>query len=751
MTKNTNQSNFLSFLRSELSVNDGQIDELWSAYLTSVLAGAQGTVQEKEAQVLTDQLTGNPVSSLQDMWSRYLAQEGLTSFDAFVSAGGFTTEVVLTGPATVTVQELIEANTASPATVSYTPTADTTGVVFIVGTGYYSNAVPSLTVGGTAAEFLGDGSAIGQEQYSSPVSPFNEGLWAFYAPITTTGARDVVVTIPGIGGTPPIYCAALDIVGLTVRNKRVYSRAAPRPSGDAAIAVANSGLAWSDNDVQIIAMVGDSDPSGTEVATFNVEFGATLGAVQKTDALTGATSQTVTSTSRGFRTRFSHLLLLLGSSNDVVIREGARPTDWVFQRTFGGSSGSVPVSGTYDGSPSGIQCRVLDWSDDSEVVTWTTIDASPTGGTFSGNITVAQGGPYYFEFREVGGTEVFGTKCRFGVGAVGAIYGQSNAGFMGSNPTSAAHMTEGYTDLSMRIKDGGLRAPTGAGEATFAKAVFDYAGIPVMFSNNGISGQDIDSLSKGDASGYYDDLIADLQRIAPQGIEFVLWVQGEQDAVGGNPDYAATLETLRTDIETDLGQSANTLKIYCASLAHANVADGSWDAINDEIKEAASTYSNIIFSHAAVDFTRTDDYHYSTASYAQAGRRFARSLALETGAVTGSHQFEIASAAITSATTTTITLTHGLGTDFTPTTGIVGFEVSNDGFSTPVTPSAAVRTNATTITLTHSDIGTGSRQVRYLSGADPAGVGASGTPANIVIDNGALSMPLSQVTTLTAT
>lgn len=660
-------------------------------------------------------------------------------------------EEILTGPATVTVQELIEANTASPATASYTPTTDTTGAVFIVATGTYSNAVPSLTVNGVATEFLGDGSAIGQAQFISPVSPFNEGLWAFWADITETGAQDVVVTIDGIGGTPPIYCAALDVVGLTVRNKRVYSEAAPRPSSTAAISVSNSGLNWIDNDVQIIAMVGDNDPSGTEVATFDVEFGATLGAIQKTDALTAATSQTVTSTSRTFRTRFSHLLLLLSSSNDVVIRESARPVDWVFQRTFGGSSGSVPVSGTYDGSPAGIQCRVMNWSDDSELVTWTTIDASPSGGTFSGNITVPEGGPYYFQFRETGGSEVFGTQCRFGVGAVGAFYGQSNAAFMSTLPTNAAHMTEGYTDQSLRINTGGLRAPTGAGEATFARALFDYAGIPCMFSNNAISGQSIDSLSKGAGTGHYEALIADLERIAPQGIEFMFWYQGEQDAVAGNADYAATLEALRLDIETDLGQSANTLKVYACSLAHADVADGAWDAINDEIKEAASTYSNIIFSHVTVDMIRTDGFHATTEWYPKAGKRAARSVALQTGAVTGSHQFEIASAAITNATTTTVTVTHGLGTDFTPTSGIVGFEVSNDGFSSSIVTATGARTDATTITLTHSDIGTGSRQIRYLSGADPTGVGASGAPSGIVIDNGDLNMPLTQVTTLTAT
>ena len=79
-------------------------------------------------------------------------------------------------------------------------------------------------------------------------------------------------------------------------------------------------------------------------------------------------------------------------------------------------------------------------------------------------------------------------------------------------------------------------------------------------------------------------------------------------------------------------------------------------------------------------------------------------------------------------TMVTVTLSHDGGTDFTPTTGIDGFAFLDDGV--PITITAAVRTNATTITLTLASAPTGVEEFyhgyRALYGVNPA---------DLVVDN----------------
>ena len=72
----------------------------------------------------------------------------------------------------------------------------------------------------------------------------------------------------------------------------------------------------------------------------------------------------------------------------------------VFQRDIGGTSKSVTISGTYSNMNwNRVDARVLQHRHQYEVVDWTTIDSTPGGGTFSGILTVPQGGWYNIEIR----------------------------------------------------------------------------------------------------------------------------------------------------------------------------------------------------------------------------------------------------------------------------------------------------------------------------------------------------------------
>ena len=106
----------------------------------------------------------------------------------------------------------------------------------------------------------------------------------------------------------------------------------------------------------------------------------------------------------------------------------------VYQRS--GTSFSVPLSGTYTGGSAAIQARVITDLGSTEVVAWTTVSASPTGGTWSGSISVPQGGWYRVQVRRgTGGAAKTGTT-KFSVGDVWLFAGQSQQARMSTLSSS---------------------------------------------------------------------------------------------------------------------------------------------------------------------------------------------------------------------------------------------------------------------------------------------------------------------------
>ena len=92
---------------------------------------------------------------------------------------------------------------------------------------------------------------------------------------------------------------------------------------------------------------------------------------------------------------------------------------------------------------------------------------------------------------------------------------------------------------------------------------------------------------------------------------------------------------------------------------------------------------------------------------------------------------------IIDSTHTDIHLTHDGGTDFTPTTAITGFEVYNG--SSWLTPSAAVRQDASTVRLTHASATVSDVRLFYGGLLDVTGV---------IKDNTALTLPIEPFGTL---
>ncbi len=112
----------------------------------------------------------------------------------------------------------------------------------------------------------------------------------------------------------------------------------------------------------------------------------------------------------------------------------------------------------------------------------------------------------------------------------------------------------------------------------------------------------------------------------------------------------------------------------------------------------------------------TDQVHLTDAGYAAyAVMHTRRMLDILGETVTGGTTPPLISGAVRSGTTVTVTIAHGAGTDFTPTTDIAGFHFFDDAAEIAIT--SAVRSSATEITLTLATAPTGAETLYYGYGA----------------------------------
>lgn len=411
----------------------------------------------------------------------------------------------------------------------------------------------------------------------------------------------------------------------------------------------------------------------------------------------------------------------------------------LFQRTKDLTTGPVSATGTYSGgTPNAIELQVRKVSDNTVVKAWTTASATIIGNNWSASITgVAQGGSYYVEARPSNATGLAATGSNpFYVGILIVMYGQSNMLYMSTTTSSPPSATAGT-----RYFDGSAwgNVPAGNGVRELLNGVIAATGVPCAALNGAISGVPIAGLVKGQTN--YTNLAA---QIAAAGgdFEFIAWHQGEGDSAGGTSQatYLAALDQLHADLATDFGRTKAQAPLVVAGLSTNTSGvgfgtDASWDAMQRTLLEAGNTLTACTYSHSNLDAVLADGSHWTAASYGRAGKRYARTIGTLLGATSGYPKWTIASAEVISATVTRVVMTHGLGTDFTPTSAITGFDVSGDNGGSWVSCTGA-RVNATTLDLTHASVATtSSRKLRYQ-------YGLSCNVSAPVVDNSSLAAPL---------
>lgn len=213
------------------------------------------------------------------------------------------------------------------------------------------------------------------------------------------------------------------------------------------------------------------------------------------------------------------------------------------------------------------------------------------------------------------------------------------------------------------------------------------------------------------------------------------WSQGEQDALfldmASRPtgaEYKAKLQLLFEDVRARYGNVQIYLKVI-GRRTGANPNVGGVQAVRNAQLELIEELDYLHFGGEQYHVGLTDTVHPDDAGYAEIGAAQGRIMA-------GGSAGPRISGWSRSGAAVTVNIAHDGGTDITPSASIEGFTFMVDG--APVSISSAVRTDASTITLSLASTPSGSTEELYYI------YDASETLdiAYTVRDNSAHAMPL---------
>lgn len=182
----------------------------------------------------------------------------------------------------------------------------------------------------------------------------------------------------------------------------------------------------------------------------------------------------------------------------------------------------------------------------------------------------------------------------------------------------------------------------------------------------------------------------------------ILWAQGEEDSHDMNvltsrAQYRACLEAIFAAMRERFGTIPVFIQRIGRRTSFAN--PGGIQAVREIQAAMIADYDWCHDAGEIYDLPLTDQVHLSDAGYVTAAGRNARAILPVFGTGQPGRLGPRITGAQRSGTTVTVTLAHDdSGTTVTPASGIEGFVFLDN--ATPITITAAARTNATTVTLT---------------------------------------------------
>jgi hypothetical protein len=403
------------------------------------------------------------------------------------------------------------------------------------------------------------------------------------------------------------------------------------------------------------------------------------------------------------------------------------PDRRVFQR--GTNSATVPLAGTWVSGTQAIQARVINADTLTEVVTWTTIVNSPTGSTWSGNITVPQGGWYRVEVRRFGLTGTTKRSAnRLGVGDIWLFAGQSQQARMSTlvgNPPTAHALTVYRNSNSLWQAPGEFSGTGGNGGIRFMNLMQQYTGVPQAMAQTSVEGTAITDWEDTDTA--FVNAKNSLSAIGA--IRGILWHQGGtgiNDTSLTKASYKSRLAAIRAGFA-----SVGSFGLFGVfPLMHRTDATNT-DAATHQTRQAHYEYiaenAGTVNLGWTPDVPMADDVHQTAAGSEVIAYAYAHSLLYTMGVVTEPNIGPRITGVSRNGTVLTLTVLHNGGTSLrtqaggqstSPFTnefnfefegigslGVTGFQVfprgspHNDGAAIAI---SAISLGANTITITLS-------------------------------------------------
>lgn len=567
--------------------------------------------------------------------------------------------------------------------------------------------------------------------------------------VTATGYIGAYFSTSG-GVASQIYIGAISGSDVAVVAVPVqFNGPIPAQSGIAGAAFAlNAGSFFSGNQTPFsYALAGNSGLS------INSSTGAISGALPSTP---GTYSFTITATDAANNTASSGAVTLTVNSATATVTQtlGTHSIARHSAATWSAAAtGTVSDGGTYSGfTPDQVQ--LVNADSGTVVVAWTAVN-SATGDTWSHTFTNVPQGKYRFQLRASSApTNTVTTTYWRGVGVVVLNFGQSqssNQALSGDGTLTPSGNALVYGD---QYNNTNVFAPLASATmngyiaADLLLSSVLPAGTPILFVNAGYPGIGLVAGGNGQwlptTSSYYTKLKAYMTALGGKA-DAAVHIAGESDANAGvtQANYYAGLGTIYGQLRTDLGQSSLPIVLVMLGKATSYWTDANGEAIKRAMAQKAAD-ANILRVESYDAPLSGDNLHRAPAGMATVGRRWARAVAHALGAVSGYRSPRITSAAGVTGQPAQfdLSIAHGIGSDFTPTTGITGIRATDSVSGSALTVSSAVRQSATTIRVTLS-------AAPSNLPAFAAGYGAN-TAANIA-DNSALSAPLEYEPGITAT
>ena len=478
-------------------------------------------------------------------------------------------------------------------------------------------------------------------------------------------------------------------------------------------------------------------------------------------------------------------------SSPITITGGELVSDRIYQRV--GTTKAISLAGTYSGgTPTQLQARPVVATTLAAVSGYGWQNLTASGGTFSGTVTVPQGGWYLWQVQDTGTGATWTSSNRFGVGILIAMLGRSNMALsLQQNTTTALSVplppgerwtTVGYNDTShspiyrryagngwqpLHANDTGAPTTTqesqgsGRGDAPRLLATAlqsTLPGIPVGLLEYPVSGTPMAYWLPDGSGGIWNQFVSTTRNSGNNqayGIggpevqndhEMALWLHGEDEGNLSTATYFTGLNAVWNALLTLTGRTTANYKFGMTIVGPDQTTGNDMAGIRQgQLNFVSTNASNGVF--LAANFADADlagdAVHPPAPERIRLFRRYANAIAYQFGAASfGSEGPKISGATVNRSTgVIQVSVTHSGGTALrtadggTTGTSIGGFRVFVNGTAATITSTALASGG---VTLNISSSGLTGAVVTIDHQMAPAPYGANTALGAVVCDNASI-------------